>query len=83
MFNQSSLFSLNSKDFAKGLITAIFSAVIIAIYQIVTTVGFDLFSVDWNLILHTVINTGVAAFLAYLSKNFLSDNEGKVLGRVG
>jgi hypothetical protein len=79
----SPILKINFKDVGKALVTAIFTAIIIALYGIVTAPGFDVFTVDWTLVIHTAINASTAAFLGYIVKNFLSNSEGKFLGRVG
>lgn len=79
----SQLFNLGSADVYKGLVTALFVAVIVAFGGIVQQPGFDLFSMDWGSMLHTMVNTAFVTFMAYLAKNLLSDQNGKVLGKIG
>ncbi len=75
----SSIFSLNAKDFAKGAVVAVATAVIVFLAEKVNAPGFDFTSFDWS----TLITVSVSSFLAYLTKNFLSDDGGKVLGMIG
>jgi len=73
----SSLFNWNVKDFVKGAVVAVLSAVIATLQTIITQKGFNLTSTDgWY-----IASVAVTAFLGYLLKNFLSDGEGKVLGK--
>lgn len=60
-------FSLNLKDVLKGIITAIIGAVITSV-----TTGLQTGSVDWKT---TGTVAGVAG-LSYLTKNFLSNQNG-------
>lgn len=83
MKNLSNLFTLNPHDLIKGAITFVFSGVITVVYGVVSTPGFDVFAADWNSILHLALTAAVASFIAYIAKNFLSDDQGKVLGSIG
>lgn len=80
---QSQLYRLTSNDLIKGVMTAIFAAVVVAVYGVVMTPGFDLFMTDWNGVLHLAINAAFGGLVGYLGKNFLSDEQGKVFGRIG
>ena len=75
----SGMFKLNLSDITKGLVVAVFAAVLGALQQLVVTHGLDFASYDWSLI-STVV---VGAFTSYISKNFLSNDKGKVLGKIG
>ena len=73
------LFKLDSNDFVKGLIVAVLGAVFATLAQWFNMPGFDLATFDWG-------ELGKIAFMAgfaYLSKNFLSDDRGRVLGGIG
>ena len=61
----SSLFSLNFKDFGKGLLVAVGGAVIAAIE---TSVQAGTFSFDWK----AIGGVALAAGLSYLAKNFFT-----------
>jgi len=76
-------FNLNAKDVAKGLVTAVIVAVLVSIYQIVSAPNFDLFTLNWSQLAQVSINSAVAALFGYLFKNFISDSQGKVLGKIG
>ena len=75
----SELFKLSKSDFVKGLITAILSAVFLSAGQMLQSPGFDFSKIDWQ----QILNVAGATFLAYTSKNFLSDSSGRILGKIG
>jgi hypothetical protein len=75
----SELFRLDIKDFVKGAIVAVVTAIIAYLGEAVKLPGFNLLTFDW----HSVISLAISAFGAYLIKNFMSDSDGKVLGRIG
>lgn len=77
------MFKLNKSDFAKGAATAVIAAVFMALYSIVTQTGFNLFTTDWNAVFVVAVNSAFAAFVGYMGKNFLSNDQGKVLGKIG
>lgn len=68
---------LNAKDFAKGAFMFVLSAVITYIIQAFG--NGSLTNIDWSI----VGNVAVTAFLSYILKNYFSDQNGKVFGRVG
>jgi len=76
----STLFTLEQKDFAKGLITALFASALAVIYSLVQAPDFSLFSADWGQIGANVANVCSITFISYLAKNFLSDSKGDFLG---
>lgn len=75
----SGMFRLNLSDLAKGLVVAVLAAVLGALQQLVFAHGLDFASYDWSLI-GTVVST---AFTSYMGKNFFSDENGKVMGKIG
>lgn len=80
---QSDLFKLNLKDLAKGAVSAVIAAVVFTVYGLFSQQGgFDLFSADWVYIGQLVVNAAFGAFVGYLGKNFTSDSEGKVFGKI-
>lgn len=70
----SGLFRLNVNDLTKGVIVAILAAVLTYLQSPTT----DISSIDWGYLL----NVTVTAVGAYLVKNLLSDEDGKVLGKI-
>ncbi len=79
----SDMFKLGSNDFVKGLATALIAAVVVALAGIVQQPGFDIFAANWGGIGGQMLNIAIVTFIAYMSKNFISDSQGKVLGRIG
>ena len=49
----------------------------------VQTPGFSIFTVNWMSVLGLAINGAVIGGATYLIKNFLSNDQGKFLGKVG
>lgn len=75
----STLFTLNYKDFAKGLALAVIAVVLGAVQQGLSAHGFDFASYDWS----GIIKLAVEAGLSYLIKNYFSNQNGQVFGRIG
>lgn len=75
----SNLFSLGKSDFIKGLIVAILAPTLTTLASILNTPGFTFDTLDW----FSLLKIGFIAGLSYLAKNFFSDSNGKVLGRIG
>ena len=73
------MFSLGSADFLKGAALAVIVAFLGAIEQGLTAHGFSFGSYDWAMI----TNVAITAFVGYLGKNFVSDTNGKVFGKIG
>ena len=71
---QNVLFSVGKSDFVKGLAVAVLTAVLTAVNQSLQSGAFD-----WN----QIGTIALTAFVAYLSKNFLSDEQGKIMGHWG
>lgn len=78
-FVTSALFKLNTTDLLKGIVVAVAAVVLAALQQALTAHGLDFLSYDWG----GIFNLAITADVAYLSKNFLSDNKGAVLGKFG
>lgn len=74
------LFKLSQNDYVKGAVTAVFAAIITVLYGVVADSNFSVFQADWYAILNDVIQMSATAFIAYLSKNFLTTEDGKVAG---
>lgn len=75
----SSMFKLNTADFAKGLALAVIVVVFGAVQQGLTAHGFDFAAYDWAGIGKIAVVTAVS----YITKNFFSTQDGKVFGRIG
>ena len=75
----SDLFRLKLNDLTKGLVIAVLAVVLGAIQESLTTHGLDFSAYDWRGILDLTWKVvGV-----YLTKNLLTDSNGKVLGKIG
>ena len=79
----SQLFHLNLSDFQKGLVMAALGGLLLPIAKMIQTPGFDIFRADWHGILVLAINGAITAFVGYIAQSFVSDEQGKVFGRIG
>lgn len=87
----SDLYKLESNDFVKGAVTAVIAAVGFAVFNVIMPIiqapDFNVAAVDWQAVLsHAVsvaVSAGIAAFVGYIGKNFFTDQNGKVFGRIG
>ena len=70
---KSAFLSLNGNDFIKGLIVAVFGAVISLLYQLVNNGG-DIFTM---LTLQNMGSVALTAALAYLLKQFTTNSDGQ------
>ena len=85
------MFSLTKKDWLRGLVVAVYAPLIVAVTAALGAVifapNFDYSLVDWSALLHNLINISIivsyGAFMAYMSKNFTTNNEGTTLGIKG
>ena len=75
----SAFLRLNAKDFVKGLVVAVAVVVLGALQQALTTHGVDFAAYDWA----GILDVAWKAAVAYLGKNFLTDENDKVLGKIG
>jgi hypothetical protein len=78
----SPLLKLNSGDFMRGAATAVFAAVVAALYGIVYQEGFDLFSADWLSIGKLITNAAIYSFMGYIGKNLMTADNGKIFGKI-
>ncbi len=75
----SKFLTLNWADLFKGLATAVFSAVILFLADVLKVPGFELGALPWD----TILKVALTAGLGYLAKNWLSTSDGKVAGVIG
>jgi hypothetical protein len=68
----SSLFTLNSKDWIKGLVVAVLTAVITVVYSTIQTGTLVL---DWK----PISIAAISAALAYITKNLLTNSSDQFL----
>lgn len=86
----SAFLRLNSSDVIKGLATAAFSGAAVAVLGILNGIlnapNFDIFSVDWGILWHSLVNASIVGaeggFVGYITKNLLTDSQGKLFGRL-
>ena len=84
-------FALNSKDFIKGIVTAVYAGAALGAFAVLQGIfgapGFDLFTLDWGVVMHNAVNAAAvgaeAGFSGYVIKNFFSDQDGKALTPMG
>lgn len=68
----SSLFTLNSRDWIKGLVIAVLTAIITVVYNTIQTGALVL---DWK----AISIAGISAALAYITKNLLTNSNDQLL----
>jgi hypothetical protein len=69
----SNFFNLNTKDFIKGLIVAVLSALFAGVLELLKAGPFVF---DWPTF-QPIVMTALAAALAYLSKNLFTNSTGE------
>ncbi len=74
----SKIFKLNLNDSVKGLIVASLTGAVLVVYSAFTGDGCGIKCIEWMLSL----NAGIGAGIAYLIKNFLTDEKGKLGGKL-
>lgn len=79
----SQLFTFSRRDVVRSSMTAIFAGVVMALAGVVSQGNFDIFTADWVGIMHIALNAAAAAFVGSLSKRYVSDQNGKVFGKIG
>lgn len=76
----SNIFSLDWRDFAKGAVVAAFTGAFLPIAAAIQTQDFSIATVNWDQIWILAVNGAIIGFFGYLSKNFLTDGQGKFGG---
>jgi len=74
----SKLFTLRRNDYVRGLVVAVLSAVLTWLLQVLEVPGFDFASIS----LSECLRIALVAAIAYLAKNFATDDNGKVIGKI-
>lgn len=77
------IFSLVGSDWAKAFVMAVFTGALLPISIATQTPGFSFATANWNQVLVVAINGAIVGAVAYLAKNFLSDKDGAVFGKIG
>jgi len=80
--DKSKLGNLDWKDAQRGLVMAVIMGVLLPVAPAVQTPGFDIFTANWSAIASLAVNGAVTGFIAYVMKNFVSDSEGRVFGKI-
>jgi hypothetical protein len=75
----SGIFRLGWADLARGLVLAVLTAVMTSCQQAISNGNIDPSAWDWR----AIGGVALAAIVAYLLKNLVSDEQGRVLGRIG
>ena len=70
----SNLFKLDWKDFAKGAVLAVVASVLVVVQGALNSNTV----IDWNM----VLKVAEGAFVSYLMKNYFTDSEGRLLGKL-
>lgn len=70
---KSNFLNLNFKDFSKGLLVAVITAVLTYLYEVIQTGDFT--AIDWKM----VGSTALIAAVGYLAKNLLTNSDGEPL----
>ncbi len=78
----SGFFKWNLKDLWHGAVTAAASGAFFGVAGIVGQQNFDLFTVDWAAVGHVTVNSAFVAFVGYMGKALVSDDTGRVFGRL-
>ena len=78
----SQLFKIDWSDVKKGIITALFTGVALPVSAIIQSPGFDFLKADWHAIGIVALNGAIAGFVGYIFKNFLTDQNGRVFGKI-
>jgi hypothetical protein len=77
--NGSGFFRLGWADLARGLVLAALTSILTSAQQAISAGNVDPSTWSWK----TIGGVTLAAVVAYLLKNLVSDQDGKVLGRIG
>ncbi len=80
---KSNMFTINAKDIGKGLIVAILTGAFLPLSLIIQEPSFNIATANWDIIFSVAMNGAVVGLVSYLTKNFFSDSEGRVFGKIG
>lgn len=73
---KSKLFTLNVRDFLRGLVVAILASVFAWVLQVLNAPGFDWATINWA----ELARIALSSCIGYLMKNYISNSRGEVLG---
>jgi hypothetical protein len=74
----SEFLKLNIRDVGKAVVTAVISAVLVAVYALFQEKGFNWTQQD----LMNILNAAVASGFGYIIKNFFTTSDGKFMGKI-
>lgn len=78
----SDILKLVPQDLIKSIVTAIFAAVVVAIADVVSQPGFDVFATDWGALFQLVVNVSISTLVADIGRRFMTDSSGKLFGKI-
>lgn len=79
---QTEMWKIAGSDLLKSGLTAALAAILVAIANMATQQGFDLFAVDWKALANLVLNVGISAFIADIARRFSTDKQGRLFGKI-
>ena len=79
----SDLFSVDRKDLLKGVVMAIIGGAMLPVLVAVQDPSFNVMTAPWQQLAVVALNGAVMSFATYITKNFFSDSEGKIFGKIG
>lgn len=79
MTMQNGLFTLDWGSIADAILVAVVTAAVVALVNVVSTSGFDLFTAPWLQIGRNMANLAFIAAVVTLGKDFLSTDSGSFL----
>lgn len=77
------MFSINIKDVSKALVMAVLTGAFLPILAVFQTPGFDITTANWSALGVLAMNGAILGFVSYIVKNFFSDKDGKLFGKIG
>lgn len=77
---QNGIFTLDWKNVADAVLTAVAAAVFVALYGVVTATGFDVLAIDFGVLGHQMLNIAVVAAFISIGRDFISTNKGSIAG---
>jgi hypothetical protein len=78
MSEYSEYLKINVSDIAKGIAVAVLTAVLQFLYQLVVNNGLNFSQTDFQ----QLLSVAVLSALGYLSKNLLTDSQGRLVGKI-
>lgn len=74
----SELFKVKARDFLKGIVVFVLTAVFTKFASEMNLPGFDFVSYDW----HALWTVATTAFFSYMTKQFFTAENGKLFGKI-